>query len=234
MYEIMKGVGLAHELCQSLQNSEAACGERRNWNNQNIKALTTKQGKKEILGPLLDVVRGDAEIVLKRRVIIQNALKPGDVAGINGNGTIVRNRVPKGKNKLVVGNFTLGVASRSRTEFYKKDSAAPETHIDVPHGPYFTTIDKRRLLPNHIIGQELPGIAVRDFYLENPHYIPECFGEITLFFGTICKNDLCYFVPGIHANGEPYGRRICFYEVVDGKDVLKHFDNVENDVAVFL
>lgn len=244
MSYIMSGVGLAHMLAEALDNSKANFGTRLGWTDAYVNKLTTKDGKKRVLGPMLDVLRGDAEIVPKKRVIVQDFVKPGD-KDMDGDdeGVVVFNRLPaNGQQHLVVGEFALGIASRIRTRIYEDRQSeieegkftVPKTHVGVPDDREFLELDEELLLPKHLRGRNLPGIAVRNFFVENPHHIPECFSRITLFWGTICKNDWCYYVPGIDVNGSPYGRRICTYETIDGEDVLDDFEHDDNDAAVFI
>ncbi len=234
MSDIMKGVGLAHTLAEAFANCEAQFGRAKHWSDVRINALTTKDGKERVLGPMLDVLRGDAEIVPIKRIIDINSVKPGDADDNRSDtGVVVFNRLRFGKTRiprhLTLGEFTVGVASRTLTDFYERnqDGVArgqympkPETHVDVPDDDHLLGLSRRHLLPRYLIGKKLPGIALRNFYLKNPHHIPECFSDIVLFWGTICKNDHCYYVPGITSSGSPHGVRICSYEVIGGKDVL--------------
>lgn len=245
MSDIMKGVGLAHTLAEAMGNSQAQFGNGRSWSDIHVNALTTNDGKSRVLGPMLDVLRGDAEVVPVKRVIYPNSVKPGDKDKFGG-GVVVLNRTRFGNkrvpHRLVVGEFTLGVASRSLTSLYEREGESgrlnekPSTLIDVPDDRELLALSKRHLLPKHLLGMMLPGIALRDFYLKNPHHIPAHFCGIVLFWGTICKNDWCYYVPGINSRSG-YGRRICTYRVVDGKEeTLSHDDISCNpyDAAVFI
>jgi hypothetical protein len=247
MSDVMKGVGLAHTLAEAFGNSEAQFGRARHWSDTYINELTTKDGKERVLGPMLDVLRGDAEIVPVKRVIDTHLVKPGDADNTRDNGSVVvLNRLTRLPRRLTLGEFTVGVASRVLTHFYEQnqDEVArgrckpkPETHIDVPDDDRLLGMSKRHLLPRYLIGKELPGIALRNFYVENPHHIPEWFPDIVLFWGTICKNNHCYYVPGIKRNGSVHGVRICSYEVVDGKDVLDDMgthSGTTYDAAVFI
>ena len=250
MSDIMKGVGLAHTLAEAFENSEASFGRGRHWTDKHIDALTTKEGKLNILGPMLDVLRGDAEIVPRKRIIYSDSVKPGDKDEYSRSdcSVVVFNRTRVGNtripNRLVLGEFRLGVASRETTIFYEHNQDGvesgrikpkQETHIDVPDDDDLLQLSRRYLLPKFLIGKKLPGIALRNFYLENPHHRPECFSRIVLFWGTICKNDWCYYVPAINGTSE-YGIRICTYEVVGGKDVIGDFGALNNvyDAAVFI
>jgi hypothetical protein len=243
----MKGLGLAHVLAQALDNSRARFGIGRHWNDDYVNALTTNDGKSRVLGPALDVLRGDAEIVPLKRIVYPNLMKPGDRCGEKGD-VVVLNRTRFGNrrvpHRLVIGNFTLGVASRSITDFYEREEEhgriekKPSTHIDVPDDPSLLALSKRHLLPRYLLGKMLPGIALRDFYLKNPHHIPSHFHGTVLFWGTICKNDWCYYVPGIESSGRyEYGRRICTYQMVDGKEVITDYEDISinpYDAAVFI
>lgn len=243
----MRGLGLAHTLAQALDNSEASFGNNRSWKDEHINALTTRDGKTNILGPMLDVLRGDAEIVPKKRIIDTASLRPGDkVRGKDGE-VVVLNRFRVGNTRLprflTLGNFKLGVASQSHTRHYEHEQSLgrpaqkPETHIDVPSDPHSLELNKRYLLPNYLVGTKLPGIALRDFYLDNPHHIPQCFSDLILFWGTICKNDWCYYVPGLYSDGSEYDMRVCTYRAVDGKDVITNFESFlgkPRDAAVFI
>lgn len=244
MSDIMKGVGLAHTLAEALDNSEAQFGYGRSWRDNYVNALTTNDGKSRVLGPMLDVLRGDAEVVPVKRVIYPNSVRPGDNDEF-GTGTVVFNRTRFGNkrvaHRLVVGEFTLGVASRTLTSIYESEEGSshprekPRTHIDVPDDRELLSLSKRHLLPKHLLGMMLPGIALRDFYLKNPHHVPGHLHSTVLFWGTICKNDWCYYVPGID-RGSEYGRRIGTYQVVDGKEVFDCDDISGNpyDAAVFI
>lgn len=245
MSDIMKGLGLGHMLAEAMDNSKAQFGNGRSWADSYINALTTNDGKSRVLGPMLDVLRGDAEIVPVKRVIYPNQMKPGDKDEF-GSGVVVLNRTRFGNKRvprrLVVGEFALGVASRSITSLYELEGNSgclrekPNTHIDVPDDKKLFALSKKHLLPKYLLGRMLPGIALRDFYLKNPHHIPGHLCGIVLFWGTICKNDWCYYVPGIDGRSE-YGRRICSYKVVDGKDVLSYDEHISYDpydAAVFI
>lgn len=247
MSHIMKGVGLAHTLAESFDNSEANFGSDRHWTDEYINRLTTKDGKSSVLGPMLDVLRGDAEIMPKKRVIDVDSVKSGDKDEDGGENSIVVFNRPlfkntKVKQHLILGEFAIGVASLSLTSFYERnqdriergDLKRKETHIDVPDDPNLLELDRELLLPKYLLDQRLPGIALRNFYMENPHHIPECFSGIVLFWGTICKNEWCYYVPGIYRDGSKYERRICTYKVVDGKDILGSFESIDNNAAVFI
>lgn len=246
MSDVMKGVGLAHTLAEALDNSKAQFGNARSWTDNHVNALTTNDGKSRVLGPMLDVLRGDAKIVPVKRVIYPNHMKPGDKDEFGGAGVVVLNRTRFGNKhvprRLVVGEFVLGVASRSITSLYEREGESgrlekkPNTHIDVPDDQKLLALSKKHLLPKYLLGRMLPGIALRDFYLKNPHHIPRHFCGITLFWGTICKNGWCYYVPGINGRSE-YGRRICSYKVVAGKDVIENYDDLSHnpyDAAVFI
>lgn len=237
MSDIMKGLGLAHTLAQAFDNTKANFGRGRNWTDESINKLTTKHGKAVVLGPILDVLRGDAEIVPTKRVIVNDSVKPGDkeIPGSTKNNSIVvlnrlrfgNKRVPR---RLVLGEFEMGVASQSMTRFYEQNQRDVDsgnikkhnTHIDVPKDEKLLEIHQKQLLPRFLIGKKLPGVALRNFYLDNPHHIPECFCDIVLFWGTICKNDWCYYVPGLN-NSEECARRICAYRTINNKDVLYDF-----------
>lgn len=237
----MKGVGLAHTLAQAFDNSNATFGVRRKWTDEYIDELTTKDGKAKLLGPMLDVLRGDAEIVPLRRYIDTGKIKPGIKDSDTEDGIIVLDRLSSNgatiPERVVLNEFAVGVASLSSTNFYERNEkiTKPKTHIDVPDDRNFLEIEKNFILPKYLLGYKLPGIALRDFYAENPHHIPEYFSSasIILFWGTICKNDFCYYVPGLNGKSK-YGRRICTYEIVDGKDVLDYFEVVTEDAAVFI
>ena len=244
--DIMKGLGLAHVLAQALDNSKARFGIRRHWNDDYVNALTTNDGKSRVLGPALDVLRGDAEIVPVKRVVYPNLVRPGD-KDVDRDGVVVLNRTRFGNrrvpHRLVIGDFTLGVASRSITEVYDREKERgsskekPSTHIDVPDDRRLLALSRRHLLPRYLLGKMLPGIALRDFYLKNPHHIPSHFHGTVLFWGTICKNDWCYYVPGLNSGGSGYGMRICTYKVVAGKDVIVDYkENLSSpyDAAVFI
>ncbi len=247
MSQVMKGVGLAHTLAEALGNSEAQFGTSRSWDDSHLNELTTKDGKSRVLGPMLDVLRGDAEVVPVKRIICPNLVKPGDRDDMRGNkGEVVLNRTRYGNKRiphhLILGEFTLGIASYSASRSYEHDAengrprTKPNTHIDVPDDDELLNLSKRHLLPKYLLGKMLPGIALRDFYLKNPHHIPGHFFGIVLFWGTICKNDWCYYVPGISGHSA-YGRRICSYKVVDGKDVIADYDDLSShpyDAAVFI
>lgn len=253
MSEVMKGTGLAHVLAEALSNSKAQFGQNKSWSDQYVNRLTTVHGKKELLGPLLDVVRGDAAIVPRKRIIDNFSVKPGDRdVGGNSEGVVVLNRQRFGNKRvqryLTLGEFQIGVASWSMNDSYKaiepdNRRTMPNGYIDVPIDPKMHTISKRCLLPKYLIGKQLPGIALRDFYLKNPHHLPECFFGITLFWGTVCKNSWCYYIPGIEAAGPgrvcAQNMRICDYTIVDGRDVLSDFDHNSSliyryDAAVFV
>lgn len=195
-----------------------------------------------MLGPLLDVIRGDAEIVPKKRVIDTYSVKVGDQdKHERSDGTVVLNRLRFGNTrvprKLVLGDFKLGVASRQMTQLLEehRDFERPETHIDVSEDNGMLQLIRSRFLPKYLLGKKLPGIALRDFYLDNPHHIPEYFSGIVLFWGTVCKNSHCYYVPGLHGGSE-YGRRICSHRLIDGKEELffDEFATFDNNAAVFI
>lgn len=251
MSEVMDGVGLAHTLAEAFDHSQASSGLMRRWNNTHINALTTKDGKNRVLGPMLDVLRGDAIVVPRKRIIYTDAVKPGekDSGSRDSSSIVLLNRFHCGNvripRQLILGEFKLGVASMEQTDFYERHKdeialgrceAKPETHIDVPSDPELVRLSRRHLLPTHLIGKKLPGIALRNFFMGNPHHIPECFSGIVLFWGTICKNDRCYYVPGIYPNGQAYGLRICTYRVIDGIDVLGEleFESSQHDAAVII
>lgn len=205
MSNVMKGLGLAHTLAEALDNSQAQFGTDRFWTDRYINTATTNDGKSRVLGPMLDVLRGDAEIVPVRRVIYPTLVKPGDKDEF-GDGTVVLNRTHCGNKKiphrLIIGEFALDVVT-------SRDASGE-----------MSVLSKEHLLPKYLLDQLLPGIALRNFYLENPHHIPEQFRGNVLFWGTICKNGWCYYVPGIRSDGSRCDMRICAYKVIDGKDVL--------------
>lgn len=234
MSNIMRGLGLAHTLAQALENSQASSGTDRSWSDSHINALTTRKGKAHVLGPMLDVLRGDAEIVPKKRVIDTTAFKPGDpVPGGKIGDVIVRNQLRFGNWRmpryLVNSDFVLGIASLSLTRHYnwmetqalRQVKPKNKNHIDVPEDRKLHQLNRRHLLPQYLVGQKLPGLALLNFYRENLHHLPQDFPESVLFWGTVCKNDWCYYVPGLYRNGDLHSLRICTYtRGGDDKDVL--------------
>lgn len=238
MLNVMKGVGLAHTLAEAFDNSKASYGSSgcRYWSDSSINKLTTNHGKERVLGPMLDVLRGDAEIIPKKRIVMKGLIKQGDIDKYGGeeHSVIVRNRSYLRK-ELVLGEFTIDTISLNKN-LLVQDSES-KTEIDVPYIHDLSTLNKRWLIPKFLMGRKLPGIELRDFYVENPHHIPDHFHGIVLFWGTVCKNDWCYYVPGLYPDGQAYGKRICTYQVVDGKDVIRNndYDLFDRDViAVFV
>lgn len=187
------------------------------YDNADIKRLC----ETDVLGDALGVLRGDAKVVLVKRIVDLNAapvLGKDDLSVVKH---LKQGRKPWAKVRLAL--------MRPEDLQYTYWSV-PErlTHQTRRKFGDHTKINRRTMMPRFLRGQRPANICMRDFLLANQHLVRQDWNFIAkpiLFWGTILNNGHCDYVPGIqwsYGKWTEYGRRISSREM---NDVDNDYDN---------
>ncbi|XKT75273.1 MAG: hypothetical protein ACJKSS_00565 [Patescibacteria group bacterium UBA2103] len=161
---------------------------RSEWNNKHLKQLC----EGNILKQVLDVLRGDAEITPVNRVLDLST------PVIEEGHEIVRHFK---QGKLVP---------------WHKVRLSRVDPVGLQYDSKVFSLNPKTLRPNFLKGQRPANICMRDFFIENPHHMPDGRrrGERILFWGTICRSKNGLYVPGIF-EGRRYNRRVSIDEFAE-------------------
>ena len=155
---------------------------RSDWDNRLIKELCEGDNLKR----MLDVLRGDAEIVPVNRTVNLSADPVLD------DGHQVVKHLKQGKS-VPLHKIRLSCIYPAGLDY----------------DPDVLCLNRRTLRPHFLKGQKPANICMRDFFIENSHHMPNRWvsGLPILFWGTICRSPNGLYVPGI-LGGRKYDRRI--------------------------
>lgn len=168
------------------------------YDNELIKRLC----EGDILGDVLDVLRGDAHVAPVRRRIDLSA----EPALKSPNHAVVKH-LRQGKKFW----DEIRLALIEPDDLHYTPQSVPHKHLR--GSPKVWDLNWRTMMPKYLHGQRPANSCLRDFLIENPHLVPRhwCFSRPILFWGTVCKNDSCEYVPGMtrsFGKWEVYDRRI--------------------------
>ncbi|HUQ30188.1 MAG TPA: hypothetical protein VM103_01570 [Candidatus Paceibacterota bacterium] len=159
---------------------------RYDWSNTLIKRLC----ETDVLGNALDILRGDAVAVpVKRRVNLS-----ADPVLEEGHSVLKHLR----QGKHLWSEIRLTVMNPRDLQYTFRHLPSEANFRSVPED----SLNRHTLMPRFLRGQRPANICMRDYLLANQHLIPDgprdwFDGTPLLFWGTICRNDHCPYVPGM-------------------------------------
>ncbi len=184
---------------------------RHDWDNELIKRLC----ESNILGDALDILRGDAQAVPIERVVDLGA-EP-EIK----DGSVVVKHVKQGVKPW----RDIRLALIDPRDLHYTRLGIP--YDQEPPDQRIMEINPRTMRPHFLKGQRPANILMRDFLLEIPHLIPHDWVPRApiVFWGTVCKSDTTYWVPGINQDFGGWYAHDCRVEMPRDRIMLRNYDN---------